>query len=124
MLKPTRPFEQIFVFITGFNTIDKGEVIALFTMDAYSEFAFDPVFERKPSNDSDLFFILNKCFSSVLNRYNPLIHPETVTFVTNLPEETEPAIKALIPKNHKLAFNSDATYAAMEPLISHFKNVL
>ena len=124
MKNSTRPFEKVYVLVANFNTITDGEVLALLAMDAFSEYTFNPTLAKKPTSDTDLIVVLEKCFTHILNDYKPGKHPETVTYITNLPVELEPALKTIIPQKHKIIFNENETNKAMQPFLLNLKRAL
>jgi hypothetical protein len=84
-------------------------------MDGLSEFAFEPVFNKKPEVTVEL---LDQLFDNTLKDYNTIFHPKQIVFVTNLPEEYEELIQQTKAARHRFIFNKEATLKAMHGLLS------
>lgn len=119
--KATLPFEHMYIYMAGFNTVKDGPLLALFVMDEYSQYALPPVMEHTPTTDNGLQIVIEKLFAAIFKEYKPNIHPDSVTFITNLPEEIEPLIKDILPDKHLIIFDQSKTEKALQPLLAGLK---
>ncbi|MBN2820074.1 MAG: hypothetical protein JXP36_13945 [Bacteroidales bacterium] len=87
----------------------------------FSEFAFQPVFNKKPEVTVEL---LNQFFDNTLKDYNAVFHPKQIVFVTNLPEEYAERIKQTKAARHRFIYNKEATAKAMSGLLSKMTHEL
>ena len=117
MKKATKPFEHIYIFITGFNTELDGKIMAIFALDEYSRYAFNPILNKELTTDHELQLVLKKLFDSIFREYKPGIHAESTTFITNLPDITGPFIRETITGKHSIVFNEKETQKAVKPII-------
>ena len=118
MNTPTKPFEHIYVYLTGFKTIADGDIMALLSMDGYSKFAFSPVMVKAPKTDAELLEPIDKCFKDILKQHKPQIHSRGITFITNLPADLEPHISSLLEPNHIIIINEALTKREIQPVVN------
>ena len=111
--KPRKVYERVYIHAAKTRTIKDGWVSVIHAMDAFSEYAFNPVINETPEITID---VLNQLFDSILKDYNPLSHPKQIVFVTNLPEKYEQLIKQTKAAHHRFVFNKQATNNAMKEL--------
>lgn len=79
--KPKKVYERVYIHAAKVQAAE-GWVLVLHSMDAFSEYAFEFVFNQPPQITVE---VLNKLFSNILKNYKPLFHPKQIVFVTNLP---------------------------------------
>jgi hypothetical protein len=118
--KLKKVFERIYIHAAKVETTD-GWILALHSMDALSEFAFEPVFNKKPEVNIE---VLNQLFDNTLKDYNTIFHPKQIVFVTNLPEEYAELIQQTKAARHRFVFNKEVTLKAMHPLLSRMTHKL
>lgn len=114
MIKAKKVFDLIYIYTAKVQT-QQGWVLNLMAMDGYSEYVFNPVFDKDSTISIDS---LNQLFDNVLKDYNPIFHSRQITFITNIPVDFEDIIKlSKTAKHHRFIFNKQATEKAFEPLI-------
>ncbi len=121
MKNPTRTFEHVYIYMTGFSTKVDGDIMALFPMDGFSEFAFKPILNRRPLTDAGLFEIIDNCFESILSEYIPGKHSNKITFITNLPDILAEYISEILPDNCTIVFDAAVTKRKVQPLLASLK---
>jgi hypothetical protein len=121
---PTKPFEHIYVYLTGFKTIADGDIMALLCMDGYSKYAFSPVMAKAPKTDEELVETIDKCFKDILKQHKPKIHSKGTTFITNLPTELEPHISSLLEPNHIIIINEALTKKEIQPVVKGLRKFM
>lgn len=112
--KPRKVYERIYIHAARVQT-SEGWVLVLHSMDAFSEFVFEPVFSKTPQVTVE---VLNQLFDNILKDYKPIFHPKQIVFVTNLPEEYEQLIQQTKAVNHRFIYNKEATTKAMNGFLS------
>ncbi len=118
--RPKKVFERIYIHAAKIQTTE-GWVLVLHSMDGLSEFAFRPVFNKKPEVTVEL---LNQLFDNTLKDYNTVFHPKQIVFVTNLPEEYAGLIQQTKAARHRFIYNKEATAKAMHGLLSKMTHEL
>ena len=121
MNTPSEPFQIIYIYLIGIRTIKDGMAMALFAMDAYDQFAFDPLITGQPQTDHELHDNIKQIFDNIYKTYDPVIHSQATTFITNLPEETKPFIMNIIKDKHQVVFDEAETKRAVQPMIKSFE---
>lgn len=121
MKSPTRTFEHVYIYMTGFSTTADGDIMALFAMDGFSELAFKPILNRRPLTDAGIFEIIDNCFESIFNEYIPGKHSERITFITNIPDILEEYISNILPDNCTIVFDEAVTKKKVQPLLASLK---
>jgi hypothetical protein len=112
--KPNKVYERVYIHAAKTQAAE-GWVLVLHSMDAFSEFAFESVFNQPPQVTVE---VLNKLFKNILKNYKPLFHPKQIVFVTNLPEEYDKLFKQTQAAHHRFVYNKEATAKAMKGLLS------
>jgi hypothetical protein len=115
--KPNKAYERIYIHAAKVQTTE-GWALAIHSMDALSEFAFETVFNSSPQVTME---VLNQLFENILKDYKPIFHPKQIIFVTNLPEEYGQLIKQTKAAHHRFIYNKEVTAKAMERLLSSIR---
>lgn len=118
--RPRKVFERIYIFAAKTAT-KQGWVLTLYSMDGFSEFAFNPVLNTKTQITVE---VLDELFDNALKDYKPIFHPKQIVFVTNLSEEYEELLKQTKAARHRFVFNKEVTLKAMHPLLSKLPHEL
>lgn len=121
MDNPTQAYQVVYIYLVGIRTIKDGMAMTIFAMDAYNEYAFEPVIVSQPKTDHELQNAIKKIFDSIYKAYDPVIHFQTTTFITNLPEEIAPLVKNSIKDEHQIIFDEKETKNAVQPMIKSFE---
>nr|WP_319571058.1 hypothetical protein [uncultured Draconibacterium sp.] len=79
--KPRKVFERVYIF-AGKTTTKQGWVLPFYSMDGFSEFAFEPVLSTKTEATVE---VLDELLDNALKDYKPMFHPKQIVFVTNFP---------------------------------------
>jgi hypothetical protein len=111
--KPRKVFERVYIHAATVQT-KEGWVLVLHSMDAFSEYAFETIFNRTPKITIEA---LNQLFDNVLKDYKPMFHPKKIMFVTNLSQEYENLFKQTQAAQHRFVFNKEVTAKAMKGLL-------
>lgn len=111
---PKKVFERVYIH-AGKVLVREGWALILCSMDAYSEYAFQPVLNETSQITVDA---LNQLFDNILKDYKPIFHPKQIVFVTSLPEEYGQLIIQTKAPHHRFVFNKEATLKAMKELLS------
>lgn len=117
MKKATKVYEHIFIYLAGIHTA-QGDMMALFALDQYSDYVFEPIIEAQKHTDAELKVVLRKLFKLILKKYNPHIHPKSISFITNLPPEIESIAYSSISKQHKIIYAPLETKEALMPFVN------
>jgi hypothetical protein len=112
--KPRKVFERVYIHAAKAQT-KEGWVLVIHSMDSFSEFAFESVFNKTPQITVE---ILNQLFDNIFKEYKPIFHPKQILFVTNLSEEYKPLFKQTNAAHHRFVFNTEATAKAMKVLLN------
>lgn len=115
--KPKKVYERVYIHAAKVQT-KEGWALVIHSMDAFSEFAFESVFNSTPQVT---IAVLNQLFENILKGYKPLFHPKQITFVTNLPEEYGQLIQQTKAAHHRIIYNKEATAKAMKGLLSSMR---
>ena len=115
--KPKKVYERVYIH-AGKVQAAEGCALVLHAMDAFSEFAFESVFNQPPQVTVE---VLNKLFENILEGHKPIFHPRQIVFVTNLPEEYDKLFKQTQAANHRFVYNKEATTKAMKGLLSSIR---
>jgi len=118
--KPNRVFERVYIHAAKVLVVE-GWVLIIHSMDAFSEYAFKPVFSQASTVTIEA---LNELFDNILKDYKPMFHPKQIVFVTNLPEEYEQLFKQTKASHHKFIFNKEATDKAMKGFLHSLRTEL
>ena len=111
---PKKAFERVYIHAAKVQT-NEGWALVISSMDAYSQFAFEPVFSKTPQVTIEA---LNQLFDNILKDYKPIFHPKQIVFVTSLPVEYGQLIQQTKAAHHRFVFNKEATLKAMKELLS------
>ena len=94
---------------------NEGWALMIYSMDAFSQFAFEPVLNATPLITID---VLNQLFDNILKSYKPISHPRQIVFVTNLHEEYgQLFLQTKVAHQHRFVHNKEATRKAMKGLL-------
>ena len=110
---PVGIYERIYIHAAKVRTRE-GVALMLISMDGYSLYAFEPVWNEIPIITLE---VLNQLFNNIFEDYNPLYHPKQIVFVTSLPIEFDGVLKKSIAKHHWFIYNKSATLNAMSELL-------
>ncbi len=111
--KPKKVFERVYIHAAKVQTTE-GWSLAIHSLDAFSEFAFETVFNKTPQITTE---VLNQLFDNILKDYKPIFHPKQIVFVTNLPEEHNQLIQQTKASHHRFIYNKEVTKKAMKGLL-------
>lgn len=111
---PEEVYERVYIHAAKIR-VREGWALFLCSMDGYSHFAFEPVFNKTAQINIET---LNQLFDNILKDYNPLFNPKQIAFVTSLSEEYGLLILLTKAANHKFVHNKEATLKAMKEFLN------
>ena len=111
---PKKLYERIYIHAAKVQT-PEGWILVIHSMDALSEFVFEPVYNKTPQVTVEL---LNQLFENILKDYKPIFHPKQIVFVTNLPDEYGQFIQQTKAAHHRFIYNKEATAKEMKEFLS------
>ena len=103
-------YERVYIHAAKVQT-NEGWALMINSMDACSEFAFEPVLNATPLITID---VLNQLFDNILKGFKPIFHPRQIVFFTSLPEEYGQLFLQTKAAHHQFVHNQEATRKAMK----------
>jgi hypothetical protein len=110
-------YERVYIHAAKVQ-INEGWALMINSMDAYSEFAFEPVLNTTPLITVD---VLNQLFDNILKGYTHISHPRQIVFVTSLPKEYGQLFLQTKAAHHRFVHNQEATRKAMKGFLDSLR---
>ena len=110
-------FISVYIHAAKVQT-NEGWALMINSMDAYSEFAFEPVLNATPLITID---VLNQLFDNILKGYKPISHPKQIVFFTSLPEEYGQLFLQTKAAHHRFVHTPEATRKAMKGFLDSLR---
>lgn len=104
MKQPTKPYEIIYITTFMSESAD-GDVYTFMALDAFADYLYPPVVATEFKNDDEFIGTLVKFFNGINDNYNRNIHPQSTTYVVDLPEAFHPIVKGMIMNEDNLVYN-------------------